>query len=116
MPYNISTSNIEYYYPHNKTKEEFYFIYNKYEYFGHGFCDVYDQSSFQQTSYNCKKNSIETIIGYYYNKSFLYILCKDIYGREIWVRPKIVGNDLIFFRSQQPNEEKMRTLSYIRVK
>ena len=116
LPFNIRPSVIDYFYGSDNTRDEFYFIYNGYEYFGYGSDVNFYVNDFNLLKRECKEYIIDTIIGYYYNDTLIFILCRTADGNKILVTPKSVNGDLIFCKIRSPNKEVLKKMTYVLTK
>ena len=113
LPFNIRPSEIDYFYGPDNTRDEFYLIYNGYEYFGYGSAVNYFVNDFNLLKNGCKEYEIDTIIGYYYNDRLIFILCRTTDGNKILVTPKLVNGDLIFCKIRSPNKDVLKKMTYV---
>lgn len=118
LPLGISTDNVCCSFIIERTKTvkslyEFNFVYNGFEFFGSGFCCVYNQDDYKLPYDKRKKYSIEDILEYYYDKNNLFILCQDETGKQIWVKPFDDNGDIIFLRIPYLERSRVKNLKRV---
>lgn len=112
LPQNLTPDYIQEWKSGYGEEKHFCLIYNGFESFGYGFADVYNLEGFKKSGLETgNKFFVKEIIGYYYDKTRIFIMCLDKNDNVRSVMPYSYKKDIIFVEVPFPQNRK--SLKYI---